>query len=511
MKSSDKYKLILVAALLLAIPFVAIPYQAHAWSIFGGPAALTDLIGNFIAWGVYLIVFIVTWLLNNVIALIVYFITIILQLNANVVMSNAVQSGFAVTLSVANLGFVLGIIIIAIATILHRETYGIKKTLWKLVVAAILVNFSLVIGGVIINFANQLTLTFMQALPGGGQGVAAYNNFAKSLTGAFGPHKFSLEGFLNTSNAKAETGTSALGKAIADILKPIFSALFVAAMLITTVIVLCVFLFMLLIRYIYLSILLILMPLAWLLWIFPKTSKHFEDWWDKFIKWTFFAPIVMFFVYLSVAVAGQMNTNTTNSTDPAASLQGLGYQAGTGNAIAKAISDIFGSAINTIIGSALQVILVVGLMVGGMIAAEKMSIMGAGAAIGAVKSGAKAFGTYTMKHGARGSLNLASRIMQPKPRVGPGGRLYTPLTRINRWRGQMATRLQQTATSPNLKTKGLAASVWGGVKSGSGLFKSTVNNWECQVCKYIMPSRKKPIIPCPTCHSLAATANWTQV
>ncbi len=50
------------------------------------------------------------------------FIEMLIQMNSHIPELPAVQAGFKVTLAVANLGFVLGIIVIAIATILKRES-----------------------------------------------------------------------------------------------------------------------------------------------------------------------------------------------------------------------------------------------------------------------------------------------------------------------------------------------------------------------------------------------------
>src|SRR3989344_5046097 len=103
---------------------------------------------------------------------------------SNVLDSPTVRTGFGVMLSLANLGFVLGIIVIAIATILRNQSYGVKQALWRLLVMAILVNFSLVIAGALINFSNELTVYFVdQATPGG------YDGFAGKLTDGFAPQK----------------------------------------------------------------------------------------------------------------------------------------------------------------------------------------------------------------------------------------------------------------------------------------------------------------------------------
>jgi len=79
-------------------------------------------------------------------------------------------TGWKVFRDVANLGFVFGIIIIAIATILRRKTYGAQSILWKLVVAALLVNFSLTIGATIIKTSDVFSNYFLDQIGGGSVG-----------------------------------------------------------------------------------------------------------------------------------------------------------------------------------------------------------------------------------------------------------------------------------------------------------------------------------------------------
>src|SRR5690348_2301292 len=140
---SSKRVLLLLLIVGLSLMFVLVPtHETHAWN----PFSLDNIAGGVVGWIAYIVIFIATTIAGVVIAFETYLIGVVLQLSNNLVNTLAVQSGFQVTLAVANLGFILAIIIIALATILRRETYGIKKSLWKLIVAAILVNFSLIIG-----------------------------------------------------------------------------------------------------------------------------------------------------------------------------------------------------------------------------------------------------------------------------------------------------------------------------------------------------------------------------
>lgn len=411
------YAVFVALVVVSSIFAIATPQPAHAcWQWLCSPVQWTTgkLIGaaataaanvssNLIGWILYIVMYFVTMIVSFFIAIVVYFIGVILQLNTNIVNSLAVQSGFTITLAVANLGFVLGIIVIAIMTIIRNETYGMKHILWKFVVAAILVNFSLVIGGVLINTADLFTNYFLSAFPGGGGGLSAASNFSSALAGAFVNTATSLTS-TSTIAGGGLTGTaSQFGSGLASIITPIFEVGFVLIMLAMIFITLGTFFFMLLVRYIELSILLILMPLVWLFWVFPKLEHLWDKWWNEFLRWTFFAPIVIFFLYLAIATSSAMSGAHNGGVLTAqAGLGALGYTAPSSIPVLSSLSSILGSFVNTIIGTALQAIIVIGLAVGGMVAADKMSITGASAAINSMK-GESGVGKWLKHQGIKGT------------------------------------------------------------------------------------------------------------
>ena len=90
-------------------------------------------------------------------------------------------------------------------------------------------------------------------------------------------------------------------------LVPIFGLIFTIVDFLLIVFVLGAFIVMLMIRYIYIAILAIFLPFAWASWVFPRFSSMNGKWWNKFLQWTFFAPIFMFFLYLALSTIGGAN------------------------------------------------------------------------------------------------------------------------------------------------------------------------------------------------------------
>ena len=107
-----------------------------------------------------------------------------LALNRGVIDNEVVAKGFPITLNVANLFFILAMIIIAFATILRYEPYGAKKLLTKLIIAAVLINFSLTLAGLVVDFTGVFSNYFVQGATVGGKEV-----FSESLTATLDPQK----------------------------------------------------------------------------------------------------------------------------------------------------------------------------------------------------------------------------------------------------------------------------------------------------------------------------------
>lgn len=356
-------------------------------------------------------------------------------INASVIGQPVVTIGWNIILQFANLGFVLAIIVIAFATILRLESYGMKKTLGKLVAAALLVNFSLVIAGIPLSVANVITKMFQDKAQLGP--VEAATTFAN----AFKIQKFMAVGKTDevttvcdwsTVAAVNEAGvfdtgadTSSSGdctqsnqgdksadggavcecmtyspkseemfKGISGIGKAMFVGL--ASILFTTVftIIAAISLFalaiMLLIRFIYLGILLVLSPIVWLCWIFPNTQEHWKKWWNEFIRWTFFAPAVMFFLYLAVQATKGMGVLT--------------FKSGVDSGLEAALLQ---SGVTGLVGN---MIMIIGFLIGGLFAANHLGITFAKTAYGWAEGAAKGTAYWYGRNFAK----AGSALMRPR-------------------------------------------------------------------------------------------------
>ena len=298
--------------------------------------------------------------------------------------AEVVKIGWGITRDVANMLFVVGLLIIAGATALNIEAYGIKKLLPKLIIAALLINFSLVMAGVIIDFTQVLTHFFYDEI-NTGSGIGAQ---IAQMT------KISELPKLNPDASAGE----ALAAGISGSIMMIFSTFLEVMFILAASIALAIGAFFLIVRMITLWILLILAPLAWLMWILPATSHLFQKWWNDFFKWSFFAPIYAFFIYIAIkAYTSGVFPSIVNDE-----MEGIVNKAGFGETLA--------SAFLAVPNSFMQFLVIVGLLFGGLIVAQKMGVYGAAGAISIAKSAQKGAGNWAKRKAQRATARPAGAI-----------------------------------------------------------------------------------------------------
>jgi hypothetical protein len=194
-----------------------------------------------------------------------------------------------------NLGLVIGIAIIAIGFILRLQTYGSQKTLIRLIAVAILVNFSLPIAGIFTDTAALLSGVFIREIGNIENAVLAASGLNNIKNVLINPAEVQRRFAIEHGNEQQEMRQ----RGFVDVLRLVFLILFA----IILIAVLGIMIIMLIIRLVRLWFLLILAPLAWFSWIFPVTESYWKRWWHEFLNWTFFAPILLFFLAFATRLA----------------------------------------------------------------------------------------------------------------------------------------------------------------------------------------------------------------
>lgn len=193
-----------------------------------------------------------------------------------------VKLGWEMVRDVANMFFIVALIVIAFANILGLSKYEMKSALPMLFMMAILVNFSKLIAGVIIDAAHVFTITFLNAVAASAGG---------NLVGAFG-----MDELWKIPESEFSTGIQT---------QTFLSAVYGLAITLITMITMGAYFIILLIRMVVLWILIILSPLAFAAAALPETRQKFSSqWWSRFLNHVLVAPALVFFLWLAFATMG---------------------------------------------------------------------------------------------------------------------------------------------------------------------------------------------------------------
>jgi len=239
------------------------------------------------------------WLIGQLSVLITYILFQVVQYN-NFVNENIVIEGWVMVRDLCNMFFILGLLVIAFATILRMETYGNKRMLGKLLIMAVLINFSKTICGLFIDFAQVIMLTFVQPIIQGNSETWGW----AGLVDALGLAKFF------TFNKIGDLALSPFaGKSSPLVL---FSSMVLGLIfLIIATVAITAFTIILFIRIVTLWILVILSPLPFLLSAFPGAQQYATRWWGEFSKALVVGPTMAFFFWLALRVSNLEKEKTT--------------------------------------------------------------------------------------------------------------------------------------------------------------------------------------------------------
>lgn len=248
-----------------------------------------------IGWLVDGILTAVSWLMlalaRIAIALSVFFLKFFIELAGynGYIDAPTVIVGWVMIRDVANMFFVVVLLAIAIGTILGIEAYEWKKTLVKFVLAAVFINFSKMICGLIIDIAHILTTTFINAIA-----AAAGGNLISM---------FKLDAIYKMVGANNfEKDTISIEVLIATITSSFFAVWVCLTIGAYTIVMLA--------RVVVLWALIILSPLAFIMQVIPQTQGYAKQWWEKFGKQVMVAPVMVFFLWLAFATLGNGDINS---------------------------------------------------------------------------------------------------------------------------------------------------------------------------------------------------------
>ncbi|MFA6455008.1 MAG: hypothetical protein WCV70_04085, partial [Patescibacteria group bacterium] len=279
-------KYFLLGLFILAVVVVLLPKDVNAGDVSGlGIAwdAVKTVVSSPILIAVGTIAVLVMAIFGALNGLVISALISITQYNT-FISEPSIIDAWIIVRDLCNMFFILILLVIAFATILRLPSYEWKKLLPKLLIMAVLINFSRTICGLIIDASQVIMLTFVNAWGGAG-------NFVDTVKMA----KY----FMGTASKDWGTGDWSVLQVVAGMLIGIM-------FLIISGIVLFVAMAVFLMRIIMLWIYIVLSPIAFLAAAFPAGQKYATQWWSEFTKYIINGPVLAFFIWMALITSRQI-------------------------------------------------------------------------------------------------------------------------------------------------------------------------------------------------------------
>lgn len=294
-------------------------------------------------------------------------------INMNNYLGTSINEIWKVIRDICNLAFVFGLIYLGMMSVFDSKNAQVKSTLSKIIIGALLINFSLFFVKVVIDISNFLSVQIYNSLTvNGAHSISEIVTNQLGLITLYDNNGLSdrLDQFLNGSTsftfflmASVFIGTTAF-------------VFFVAAILVV-------------IRFVYLLYIMIASPILFGATIFPQTAPYARALWQKLIQYAFFLPSYLLLMYISLKTVSALNLNTTGFS--AVLLQ-------TGNKPPTDIEVI------------LNFIVIIFFMISSLTIAQKIGIQGSDRAIktgGAIVGGIQG---YLGRGAVRGSVGVTRGV-----------------------------------------------------------------------------------------------------
>ena len=265
-----------------------------------GYGALATAVMKIIGWVVWIIVKI----LGEILALIISYLIDVAQYS-NFINHPAITTAWKILRDIVNMFFILILVVIAFATVIGAERYQWRELLPRLFIMAVLVNFSKMIAGLLIDGSQVIMLTFVAGWADIGSG-----NFTQAL-GIDALYK------INFNDDKIKQAGIEPWQVISGLLLALLLS-------IISVLTIGVMLLMLIGRVIMLWMLVVLSPAAYFCSTFPQGEEYHKKWWSTFINYLIVGPALAFFIWFGFLVlqSGQSSDSLTNNLTQGLSTSG---------------------------------------------------------------------------------------------------------------------------------------------------------------------------------------------
>jgi len=295
LNSKKRKNLFFLLFVLLLFGVIFYPSKTYAFSLVGSLKSILNATTNIITAIPYGIIMAVISALQTIASFLLWLSATLL----NVVISPGfitisytnldnpvIQAGLENTKPLANIIIIVFFVFISLAIALDLAGYTAKKTFVRLVVIALLVNFTTVLCGLIVDAGNIITFHFLKSCQTGIDDIASWD----------GLWDFVKEGFAKIFDSGEEKIEFIAYAAVS------ITANFILAF------VFFVYAGVFLTRYVMIWCLVILSPLAFVSYALPLTKKYWDLWFKNFIQWVFIGVPAAFFLWLAVSTQQSLHS-----------------------------------------------------------------------------------------------------------------------------------------------------------------------------------------------------------
>lgn len=336
-KFSFSSLLVILGTLLFLIPHLVFAQEATGTTSCGTFSALYNPICTLRLFGVIIAsgLMILTGFLLSIVGLLFNFLidyTIVDFASFYSIVSPGIEGGWSAFRDIANIAIIGAFVFVAISTILGVDQYGANRFVAKLIIAAVLINFSLFLTKFTIDASNITARQFATSIDKnyitGESASIALNDFGGStgIAGVFMEH-MGVTSILGSYSSVDKIAQHKSGGGDVALLYGVVASTFFFA----TAAVLLYGVAYLFLRAVALIVLLMLSAVAFASFAVPKSEKLWSMWLENLLKHVFFAPSLLIFLWATLYVSSAIGAHPDGAnlskliTDPSSpiSIKGI--------------------------------------------------------------------------------------------------------------------------------------------------------------------------------------------
>lgn len=348
-------------------------YDSCGWGAFD--CWIAWFLNNIVLGTAYLFAGIAGFLFDSIIK----FSVVDMGKNVQIGQGTYLADAWTIMRDVANIAFIFVLLYVGIMTIIKGFDSGTNKMIATIITIALIINFSLFFTKIIIDASNIIAINFYEAI----SSQASNGGDWSGIAGVYFEK-------LHISSVNDAIPAASKDNAYLNIIKISLGGTVIMVILGIVLFIACV---MFAARYIVLIFVLVTSAAAIGSWILPNLKKSIYDkWWAALIGQSFFAPIFIFFIWLSLLMTDGMTKTLLKD-------KGVDW------------ASLFTSpetSIAAVINLVIMYLIVIGFLIGAIIVSKSLSDMagkGAGQITSMVGSGALSLAGVA----GRNTLGRASR------------------------------------------------------------------------------------------------------